>query len=134
MNDPKRVLIVDDDEGVAFTIESYLEMEFDDAVECATFTTPSCGKASLEWLKTNRPDWAVLDLILNGVNGFKIVNSILEKYKGVPILIISGCAKGSDEIVEATKLAMNRDFNIKFATKMHLADTISKECGVIRDA
>ncbi|MCK5613341.1 response regulator [Candidatus Pacearchaeota archaeon] len=124
------ILIVDDDEGVAFTIENYILMSYED-IECVTFSTKSCGKDALIWLKNNKPDWAILDLILNGVSGFKIVNSILEKYEGTPILIISGCAPGSDETIKASTLTMDH-LHIKFASKMKLTKTIEKEAkGII---
>lgn len=131
MHNVKKVLIVDDDESVAVAIETYLEMEFDEDIECNTFTTHSCGTEALNWLRDNKPDWAILDLLLNGVNGFQIINSINDKYDDIPILIITGCAQDSDEIIKATKLSIDPSLNIRFATKRGLTDTLEVESEVL---
>jgi len=126
----KRVLVVDDDEGVAYTIENFLKMKF--GADCVTFTKKSCGDEALTWLASNKPDWAVLDLVLNGVSGFMIMHTIIEKYPGIPILIISGCAEGSDEINRARNLTM-QNLDITFASKMSITKTLLIEAdGVLR--
>lgn len=121
----RTILIVDDDKGVAYTLENYILMSFD-YVDCMTFSSKSCGNDALQWLEENKTDWAILDLILNGVSGFKIINSIMNQAPKTPILIISGCAPGSYESHKALDLTM-QNLNIKFASKMKLTKTIERE-------
>ncbi|GAB5465321.1 MAG: response regulator [Candidatus Kapaibacteriales bacterium] len=57
------------------------------------------GKSVLEALDTSKPDCILLDILLPDINGTELIEKI-KKHKngeGVPILAVTGFAKGGDE-------------------------------------
>jgi response regulator RpfG family c-di-GMP phosphodiesterase len=111
----KKVLIVDDEDTVTKALGMLLEDDYD----VTLFTTHECGKNTLKWLEEgNIPDYAILDILINGVSGVDIANSLLKKSAfTTPIMFITGCANGSPEYNKAKTMAETFKSNINFCEK-----------------
>ncbi len=89
---PAKILIVDDDVYVADTVKEFLETEGFQAIICNN------GAQTLDYLRSNRVDLILLDLILPHMDGIELAQKIKadNTISGfVPIIIIS--AKDSEE-------------------------------------
>ena len=64
--DTKRILIVDDEEGIVKLVKMYLEHHHYEVI------TANDGQEGLEKAKTAKPDLIVLDLMLPNINGYKV--------------------------------------------------------------
>jgi len=94
----KKILIVDDFERIVENIVEGLKFkaligEIKEEVEFQPFFTKSCGHDALEWVETNKPDLAILDILLNGISGLDISKKLMEMYKDVKIIVLTGCAE-----------------------------------------
>ncbi|MBI5234263.1 MAG: response regulator [Deltaproteobacteria bacterium] len=77
----KRVLIVDDEEGIRLLYKEELE----DAgweVEVA-----DSGESAMEMLKTSMVDLVVLDIKMSGMDGVEVLRKIKERWKGLPVVL-----------------------------------------------
>ena len=111
-NEPK-ILVVDDEETVAKSLEMLLNYDYD----VKMFTRHSCGVDSINWLKEdNKIDYAILDILINGVSGIDIAEEIMKDLGNIPIMFITGCAPGSPQYLNSRNFANEHD-NIKFCTK-----------------
>jgi len=109
----KRIMVVDDEETVVRALKMILEDEY----EVKPFTTVACGYESLEWLKDNDIDYAILDVLINGVSGIDIAHTLIKKYSmNIPIMFITGCATDSLEYDKAIKMSQQYK-NIKLCSK-----------------
>jgi DNA-binding response OmpR family regulator len=79
-----KILVVDDDDGMRFSIKASLE------TECYAVDVESDGNRGLYQAKTNDYDLVVLDDILPGRHGSEICRELREYGKTMPILLISG--------------------------------------------
>ncbi|HXV62785.1 MAG TPA: response regulator transcription factor [Vicinamibacteria bacterium] len=84
-----RVLVIEDNEDLAFGLRNNLEIEGYD-VEIA----PD-GDSGLESARRLEPDLVILDLMLPGKDGFRILRTIREEALLMPVLILS--ARGAEE-------------------------------------
>ncbi|MDR3556758.1 MAG: response regulator [Syntrophobacteraceae bacterium] len=62
---------------------------------------------ALEWLRGNRPDLAVIDIKLRGVNGLNVLESIQQLFS-TKVIMISGCL--TEEAVERAMKMGVEDF------------------------
>ena len=85
MNDPTRVLIVDDHPMVAEGIQAILET-YDDITVVGTLTN---GQEAIDQINTAAPDVVLLDLNMPVVGGLPAIEMILEKRPETRILILS---------------------------------------------
>jgi DNA-binding response OmpR family regulator len=71
------------------------------------------GKDALDSLESFVPDLIILDLMMPGIDGFTVLETIKknEKYKGIPVLVASNLGE-SEDIVKATKLGAS-DYIVK---------------------
>ena len=69
MNDPVKLLIIDDEEGIVRNLAAYFEDEG------FTVFTADSGEEALEIMAENRIDAAIVDMRLPGING----NDVIEK-------------------------------------------------------
>lgn len=97
------VLIVDDQIPASRSITLMLRHK---NIITTSFDTPACGKVVMEWLDT-RPaiDFAILDILINGISGIDIANKIKKIYPTCPILFMTGCSTSSDKYKEAVAFA-----------------------------
>ena len=104
----KKVLIVDDDEEVAYLLSVFMEkIEFE-------FEVKNDGVSARKWLAENKPDLILLDVMLPDITGIEFCKWItsLENLKDVPIIHMT--AFMADEIArEDSMLAGAKDFITK---------------------
>ena len=78
------ILIIDDEEGIRFSLRGILEDEGHDVIEAES------GEHGLELLGTDIPDLIFLDIWLPGMDGLEVLEKIDADHKGLPVIMISG--------------------------------------------
>jgi two-component system OmpR family response regulator len=92
----KQILLIDDDEKLGQLLTQYLE-RYD--MEVTAAHTPSKG---FEYLKRNKPDLLILDVMLPEKDGFEICREIRAKsslFGQLPILMLTAHGEVTDRIV-----------------------------------
>ncbi len=84
MDEPKTILLVDDDEGFVDTIAVFLRRK-GFAVE-----VEKTVDAALKRLESLKPDFAIVDLLLDDGDGTDVVRRIKEKYPKTYTIVLSG--------------------------------------------
>jgi len=85
MNSDKPVIaVVDDEQSICKSLERLLRSA---GLTAKTF---SGGDAFLRFLKTDRPDCAVIDLHMPGINGFTLLNRLAQADYRFPVIVITG--------------------------------------------
>ncbi len=79
-----QILIIDDEEGIRFSLRGILEDEGHEVVEAES------GEQGLELIGTDIPDMIFLDIWLPGMDGLEVLDAIMEAHKGLPVIMISG--------------------------------------------
>ncbi len=77
----KRVLIVDDEEGIRLLYKEELEEEGCD-VELA-----SSGEEALEKLESDNIDLVLLDIKMPGMDGVEVLRKVKERWKELPVIL-----------------------------------------------
>lgn len=90
---PLRVLVVDDDEGVANMVSRALAHESYDV------RTEASGERGLHTAREWHPDVVVLDVMLPGANGFAICRQLRTEQPGVGVLMLTARTELTAEIV-----------------------------------
>jgi len=83
-----KVLIIEDDEVIARGMARHLETAGFDAVGVAN------GETGLARLRYERPDVCVLDLMLPGIDGWRVIEQARDEGIGTPIVVVS--ARGTE--------------------------------------
>jgi two-component system alkaline phosphatase synthesis response regulator PhoP len=83
-----KVLIIEDDDIIAQGMARHLQAAGFDAVGVGN------GEAGLARLRFERPDVCVLDLMLPGVDGWKVIENARSEGIGTPIVVVS--ARGTE--------------------------------------
>ena len=85
MSATKRVLVVEDDDGIRHAVAEGLELE---GYEVLTATN---GAEALERVRAGRPDAVVLDLMMPVMDGWAFLDACQreELCKGTPVLVVS---------------------------------------------
>ncbi len=87
-----RVLVVEDNPDLAFGLRNNLEIE---GYEVALAEDGPTGAAqALEW----RPDLVILDLMLPGMDGFRVLRTIREAGFAAPVLMLTARGEESDKV------------------------------------
>ncbi|MGL1863423.1 MAG: sigma-54 dependent transcriptional regulator [Pseudodesulfovibrio sp.] len=79
-----KVLIIDDEEGIRFSLRGILEDEGHVVTEAES------GELGLEIIGTDIPELVFLDIWLPGIDGLEVLDTIVEAHKGLPVIMISG--------------------------------------------
>ena len=110
----KRILIVDDEPDLLETIQINLEME---GYECLVAYD---GFRGLDRARNENPDLIILDVMLPGMNGYKVCRLLKfdEKYKHIPIIMLTAEAQEKDRL---TGKETGADF---YMTKPFAADKL----------
>jgi DNA-binding response OmpR family regulator len=87
-----RVLVIEDNEDLAFGLRNNLEIEGHE-VEVAFD-----GKAALERVRRFGPELVVLDLMLPGRDGFRVLRALREEGLAMPVLILSARGAEADKV------------------------------------
>ena len=87
-----RILIVEDNDDLARGLANNLEIE-GFGVEIA-----HDGTRGLERLRASRPDLLILDLMLPGMDGYRVLSTLREKGDDVPVLILTARTEEKDKV------------------------------------
>lgn len=79
-----RILIIDDEEGIRFSLRGILEDEN------YTVDEAESGELGLEAVKELAPDLVFLDIWLPGMDGMQVLTNIKQHDKTLPVIMISG--------------------------------------------
>jgi len=114
----KTILFVDDEKLIVQSFRELLEMEDgSNNLDIQTFTSKSCGKDTLHWIEHNKPDIAVLDIILNGVSGIDIANKLISIYKKPKIVFLTGCDESTAMVKKAKDMIESHE-NVSYYNKL----------------
>lgn len=80
------ILTVDDDEDIRATIRQALELLSYGVIEAES------GAAALRLLESHRPELAILDFVMPGMDGVELAALIHERDPALPIIFASGYA------------------------------------------
>ncbi|UCD14891.1 MAG: response regulator [Candidatus Omnitrophota bacterium] len=83
MDKKKKILVVDDEPDFVEVIKTRLE-----ASGYEVITAPS-GKEALDKVASGNPDAVILDILMPGMDGLKVLKKIRSQNKNLPIFIIS---------------------------------------------
>ena len=117
----EKILIIDDDMSIRLALRKAFSREDMVTVEV------SGGKAALELLRLQKFDLIILDLVLQDMDGYEVLQKIRNDGNVTPILILSGLQEEVDQVLG---LGMGAD---DYLTKpFHLAVLIQKVKALIR--
>lgn len=88
----QKVLIVDDDENIAELISLYLTKE------CFDTELVFDGESAIKAFKEYEPNLVLLDLMLPGIDGYKVCREI-RKTSNVPIIMLSAKGETFDKVL-----------------------------------
>lgn len=88
-----KILITEDSPTILEILKSVLVEEGYDVIAAVD------GQQALELVRTEKPDLIVLDLMLPKIDGYKVCRMLKfdEKYKNIPIIMLTARTKESDE-------------------------------------
>src|SRR5687767_9739180 len=87
-----RVLVVEDNPDLAFGLRNNLEIEGYE-VEVA-----ESGPGGLERAREGNPDLVILDLMLPGFDGYRVLRALREDGLGMPVLILTARGEEADKV------------------------------------
>ena len=90
---PSRILVIEDNRNLATGLRNNLEIE-GYAVEIA-----SDGPAGLIAVRTATPDLIILDLMLPGMDGYRVLRTVREEGIDTPVLILSARGEEPDKVL-----------------------------------
>jgi DNA-binding response OmpR family regulator len=98
----KKVLIVDDEPNIIVPLQFLMEQNGYDVIVAAT------GEEAMAALAANRPDLILLDIMLPGIDGYQVCQTIRanQKWQDVKIIFISAMGR---EVDIAKGLALTAD-------------------------
>jgi len=88
----KRVLIVEDNADLAYGLRNNLEIE-GYAVHVA-----DNGPEGLRCALESAPDLVILDVMLPGMDGFRVLKTLREKKRNMPVLVLTARGEEADKV------------------------------------
>jgi len=88
-----RILVIEDNRNLATGLRNNLEIEGYE-VEIA-----SDGTSGLALARSSMPDLIVLDLMLPGMDGYRVLKTLRDDGTGVPVLILSARGEETDKVL-----------------------------------
>jgi DNA-binding response OmpR family regulator len=79
-----RILVIDDQPDVRAVISMVLRVNHFEIVEAAS------GDAGLKEFENSRFDLVIVDIFLQGINGFDVITMMRERIPNLPVVAISG--------------------------------------------
>lgn len=85
MPEPKKILIVDDEEDITILTEKFLQLENYDTITCSN------GYDALDIIDEKHEEIALvlLDIMLPGMNGYEILTKIKSKYPNILVVLFT---------------------------------------------
>jgi DNA-binding response OmpR family regulator len=105
-----RILIVEDNPDLAYGLRTGLEIEGYE-VQLA-----ENGETGLERARAWRPDLVMLDLMLPGMDGYRVLKTLREGGSDVPVLILTARGEEADKVL---------------GFRLGADDYVTKPCGVL---
>jgi DNA-binding response OmpR family regulator len=92
---PKKILVVDDEVDLVKTLRFSLE------IEGYTVLASYNGEDALNQARKENPDLVLLDIMLPKLDGYKVCRLLKfdERYKHIPILMLSAKTQEKDKII-----------------------------------
>ena len=87
-----RILVVEDNPDLAFGLQNNLEIE---GYEVAV---AGDGNEGLARARSLAPDLVILDLMLPGLDGFRVLRALREEKREMPVLILTARGEESDKV------------------------------------
>jgi two-component system alkaline phosphatase synthesis response regulator PhoP len=87
-----RVLVIEDNVDLAFGLRNNLEIEGHE-VEIA-----GNGPAGLEQARRKKPDLLILDLMLPGLDGFRLLKALRQEGLAMPVLVLTARGEEADKV------------------------------------
>lgn len=117
----KKIMIVDDEPGVLYTVKTGLEA-LDDSYEVITVES---GKECLDHLEEANPDLIILDLMMPGMSGWNTYDKIRdqEKWQKTPIIFLTA---RTDDIAKRAGNFLAEDYLEKPVDVMVIKERIEK--------
>jgi two-component system alkaline phosphatase synthesis response regulator PhoP len=89
----RRVLIVEDDPDLGFGLRTTLE------IEGYTAEVAEDGLQGLRRAREDRPDLVILDLMLPGMDGYRVLRTLRAEGNRVPVLILTARGEEADKVL-----------------------------------
>jgi two-component system, OmpR family, alkaline phosphatase synthesis response regulator PhoP len=89
---PRQILIVEDNPDLAFGLRNNLEIEGYD------ITVAEDGLVGLEQARSLRPDLIILDLMMPGLDGYRVLRTLRDEGVQTPVLILSAKGEEADKV------------------------------------
>ena len=87
------VLVVEDNADLAFGLRNNLEIEGYDV------SVAKDGPTGLSLARSSKPDLMILDLMLPGLNGYRVLQTLRAEGHGVPVLILTAKGEEADKVL-----------------------------------
>src|SRR5688572_879264 len=87
-----RVLVVEDNADLAFGLRNNLE------IEGYEVDVAESGPGGLERAREGNPDLVILDLMLPGFDGYRVLRALREDGMGMPVLILTARGEEADKV------------------------------------
>lgn len=112
----KRILVIDDEKTNRLFLYQTLKNEY--VIYMATD-----GKEGIDVAKKNLPDAILLDIIMPGIDGYEVINTLKNnpKTKDIPVIFVSGLSS-DDELQKGLSLGAT-----DFITKPFRIDDVKKK-------
>ena len=88
-----RILVVEDNANLAYGLATSLELEGHEVVLAED------GTAGLRAAHERRPDLVILDLMLPGLDGYRVLQSLRERGETAPVLILTARGEEADKVL-----------------------------------
>ena len=93
MTTPKSVLIVEDNENLAYGLRNNLE------IEGYAVSVAADGPSGLDAAQEDRPDLVILDLMLPGMDGYRVLKGLRDQGLDMPVLILTAKGEEADKVL-----------------------------------
>lgn len=117
--DKKRILIVDDDPEVLDVMRSYLEEDY-------YIGTVSYGQFVFDYVKENKTDLILMDVVMPVMDGFQVLDSLrkIEEGKNIPVIFVTG--KGNrNTVLESINMGVD-GYLVKPVSKSRLNNKVKE--------
>jgi two-component system, OmpR family, alkaline phosphatase synthesis response regulator PhoP len=88
-----RILVVEDNANLAYGLATSLELEGHEVVLAED------GAAGLAAAREKAPDLVILDLMLPGMDGYRVLRSLREQGETAPVLILTARGEEADKVL-----------------------------------
>ncbi len=122
----RKILIVDDELNMRMLLQETLEEFEDRGVELLVAEN---GNEAIELVRTEKPELVILDVMMPGIDGFDVCNTIKNKLKMKDVYVLMLSADGQ----EINRQRSNDVGTDDFMTKPFDPDNIFKKVGEILD-